>query len=81
MDRSQIEGIGHQVKGVPKQNHGKFIGDAKLKADGATKLGDAPNAIDADSVGPHSGIAEREAGKTQNAAGSQVRLVRVRGRG
>ena len=105
MDNSRIEGIGHQIKGALKEGLGRLIGDAKLKADGATEraAGAAQNTasaerdpligIDADriiGVGHQikgavkeglgnltsdlelqaSGFAEREAGITQNAAGS-----------
>lgn len=37
MDKNQLEGIGHQVKGVLKQGLGRLLGDAKLTADGATE--------------------------------------------
>jgi uncharacterized protein YjbJ (UPF0337 family) len=47
MDTDRLEGIGHQIKGVFKENVGKIIGDAKLQADGAAEraAGKAQNAI------------------------------------
>lgn len=35
MTKDRIEGIGHQIKGVFKETLGKFIGDSKLRHDGA----------------------------------------------
>ena len=37
MDSARIEAIGHEIKGTLKENLGKVIGDAKLKADGAAE--------------------------------------------
>jgi uncharacterized protein YjbJ (UPF0337 family) len=37
MDKTRIETIGHQVKGALRENLGRIIGDAKLKADGAAE--------------------------------------------
>jgi uncharacterized protein YjbJ (UPF0337 family) len=37
MDKNQLEGIGHQVKGALKQGLGRLLGDAKLTADGAAE--------------------------------------------
>jgi uncharacterized protein YjbJ (UPF0337 family) len=47
MDTDRLEGIGHQIKGVVKENLGKMIGDAKLEADGAAErvAGKAQNAV------------------------------------
>jgi len=46
MDNNRIEGIVHQLKGALKEGLGRFIGDAKLKADGAAERaeGEARNA-------------------------------------
>lgn len=103
MDKNQIEGIGHQLKGALKEGLGKIIGDAKFTSDGSTERasGEAQYAagedklvgIDADRIRgighqlkgavkeglgnitgnptlAAEGIAERGAGKAQNAAGS-----------
>jgi uncharacterized protein YjbJ (UPF0337 family) len=47
MDTDRLAGIGHQLKGVVKESVGKFIGDAKLQADGAAEraAGKAQNAV------------------------------------
>ncbi len=37
MDKKQIEGIGHLVKGALKEGLGKIIGDAKLTSDGSAE--------------------------------------------
>jgi len=37
MDKNQLEGIGHQVKGALKQGLGRLLGDAKLTADGTAE--------------------------------------------
>jgi len=103
VDKNQIEGIGHLVKGAVKEGLGKIIGDAKLTSDGSTEraCGEAQYGASADNlVGIDAdrikgiahqlrgalkeglgniagdptlaadGIAERGAGKAQNAAGS-----------
>ena len=102
VDKNQIEGIGHLVKGAVKESLGKIIGDAKLTSDGSAERadgeaqyaasGDSLVGIDADRIKgighqlkgalkkglgnitgdpklEADGIAEREAGKVQNAAG------------
>ena len=103
MDKNQIEGIGHLVKGALKEGLGKIIGDAKFTSDGSAERanGEAQYAagedrlvgMDADRIRgiahqlkgalreglgnitgdttlTAGGIAERDAGKAQNAAGS-----------
>jgi uncharacterized protein YjbJ (UPF0337 family) len=103
MDKTQIEGIGHFVKGAAKERLGRMIGDAKIASDGSAEraTGEAQVAagpdrlvgIDADrlkGIGHQlkgalkeglgnitgdpelqaDGVAEREAGKAQNAVGS-----------
>jgi uncharacterized protein YjbJ (UPF0337 family) len=103
VDRNQIEGIGHLVKGAVKESLGKMIGDAKFTSDGSAERANGEQqcaasadnlvGIDADRIKgighqlkgalkkglgsiagdpklEADGIAEREAGKVQNAAGS-----------
>ena len=103
MDKNQIEGIGHQLKGALKEGLGKLIGDAKFTSDGSAERisGEAQFAKGPDSlvgidgdrlkgIGHQlkgalkeglgnitddpdlkaDGLAEREAGKAQNAVGS-----------
>jgi uncharacterized protein YjbJ (UPF0337 family) len=79
MDSNRIEGIGHQIKGSLKEQFGKLIGDAKLRADGAAEraVGDAQNipggplipGIDTDRI---TGVAHQIKGAGEKAWGRLV---------
>jgi uncharacterized protein YjbJ (UPF0337 family) len=88
MDKTRIEAIGHQIKGTLKENLGKVLGDAKLKADGAAEraVGEAENTggidrvagIDTDRI---KGVGRQFAGAVKQGFGNLVGSTKLAAEG